>query len=41
MGKVVLASEVDLGNLPGQILGRSVKTVIVLGENTFLLEVRN
>ena len=46
MGKVVLASEVDLGNLPGQILGRSAKNfgviaVIVLGQNAFLLEIVN
>ena len=45
MGKAALASEVDLGNLPGQILGRSAKNVviavIVLGKNTFLLEVRS
>ena len=46
MGKAALASEVDFGSLPGQILGRSAKNfgviaVIVLGQNTFLLVVRN
>ena len=46
MAKAVLASEVDFGSLPGQILGRSAKnfgviSVIVLGQNTFRLEVRN
>ena len=39
MAKAVLASEVDFGSLPGQILERSAKNfgviaVIVLGQNT-------
>ena len=46
MGKAALASEVDFGIVLGQILERSAKNfyvigVIVLVQNTFLLEVRN
>ena len=46
MGKVVLASEVDFESPHGQILGHGAKNfgviaVIVLGQNTFRLEVRN
>ena len=46
MDKVVLASEVDFGSVLGQILGHSAKNfgviaVIVLGQNTFRLDVRN
>ena len=46
MAKAVLASEVDFGSVLGQILGHSAKNfgviaVIVLGQNTFRLEVRN